>query len=359
MKGCIFVKQVSRMEINKKKTFRILQHVLFWVAYLFLSTFISGSSNETFTHKLLLTLTSIPIDILVTYFHLYFIIPRYLLTRKYRQFFILFIITFIGIVLVERANFVYFEYPLFYKDPLPASFNFWRLSSLLYIGIYAYAVVFLAASIKLLKHWTLSQQQRDELETRNREGEIALLRMQVNPHFLFNTLNNIHALININKDKASDALVMLSDIMRYMLYDTNTKKVPLENEIHYIQSFIELQKLRLINPQIIIFITEGTVDGKFIAPMILIPFVENAFKHANKQNNLHEIHIKIIANDDTLLFESSNAIAKIYTEQINKSGGIGLQNVKRRLELIYPDKHELQIKQENDIFTVQLIIKEI
>ncbi|MCK9423177.1 MAG: histidine kinase [Bacteroidales bacterium] len=359
MKASIFVEEVFCMEINKKKTFRVLQHVLFWIAFLFLSTSVSGSLNEKFSKTLLLTLTSIPTDILITYFHLYFIIPRYLLTRKFRQFFILFLITFIGVVLFERTYYVYVQYPLFYDNPLPDSFNFWRWSSLLYIGIYAYAVVFLAASIKLLKHWIQSQQQRNELEIRNKEGEIALLRMQVNPHFLFNSLNNIHSLINVNKDKASDALVMLSDIMRYMLYDTNTNRVPLENEIHYIQSFIELQKLRLFNPQIVNFITEGTIYGKFIAPMILIPFVENAFKHADKQNKFHKIQIKIIAERDALLFESSNAIAENHTGQINKSGGIGLQNVKRRLELIYPDKHELQINQKNDIFTVHLIIKEI
>jgi len=346
------------MEINKKKTFRILQHVLFWVAYLFLSSFLSGSSNEKFSKTFLLTLTSIPVDIIITYFHLYFVIPRYLLTRKFRQFFILFLITFLGVVLFERAFYVYVQYPLFYDKPLPDSFTFWRWSSLLYIGIYTYAVVFLAASIKLLKHWILSQQQRNELEIQNRESEIALLRMQVHPHFLFNTLNNIHALININKDKASDALVMLSDIMRYMLYDTDANKVPLSDEIHYVQSFIELQKLRLINPQMVDFTTKGTIEGKFIAPMILIPFVENAFKHADKQNKYHKIRLKIIAENDTLLFESSNAITEKYTKQISKSGGIGLLNVRRRLELIYPGNHELQIDQGNNIYSVHLIITE-
>jgi two-component system, LytTR family, sensor kinase len=347
------------MNINKKKLFRIIQHVLFWTAYLFLNAYANGSSKEKFSFTLLQTITSSTTEIIVAYFHLYCLVPLYLLKKRYKQFIILFLITFIIVVIYARFAFVYIQYPLFYNTPLPASFQFWNLRALAFCGIYVYSVVFFACSIKLLKHWIQSQQQRNELEIRNREGEIALLRMQVNPHFLFNTLNNIHALININKDKASDALVMLSDIMRYMLYDTNTNKVPLENEIQYIQSFIELQKLRLINPHIVEFSIEGIINGKLIAPMILIPFIENAFKHADKQNVFNKIHIKIIVNKDALLFESSNIIAEKNVNHISKSGGVGLLNVKRRLELIYPGKHELQIKQENNLFIVQLIIKDI
>ena len=347
------------MNINKKNIFRIIQHVLFWTAYLFLNAYANGSSKEKFSFTFLQTAFSSSTEIMAAYFHLYFLVPHYLLKKKYNQFIILFLITFIIVVIYARLAFVYFQYPLFYNTPLPESFKFWNIREMAFCGIYVYSVVFFACSIKLLKHWMQSQQQRSELEIRNREGEIALLRMQVNPHFLFNTLNNIHALININKDKASDALVMLSDIMRYMLYDTNTNKVPLENEIRYMESFIELQKLRLINPQIIDFTIEGSVGGKLIAPMILIPFVENAFKHADKQSSFNKIHIKIKVDKDMLLFESSNAIAGLPNNQINRSSGIGMQNVKRRLELIYPDNHELQIKQENNLYIVQLIIKEL
>lgn len=347
------------MDKDKKKFFRIIQHILFWTAYIFLNAYANGSPKEKYGFTFLLTAFSGSTEIMATYFHLYFLVPRFLLKKRYNQFIILFLITFIFVVIYARVAFVYIQYPLFYHAALPASFKFWNLRELSFCGIYIYAVIFLACSIKLLKHWMQSQQQRNELEMRNREGEIALLRMQVNPHFLFNTLNNIHALININKDKAADALVMLSDIMRYMLYDTNTNKVPLENEIQYIQSFIELQKLRLINPDIVEYSVEGSISGKLIAPMILIPFIENAFKHAEKQNKLKKIKIKININAESLLFESSNAIAENIGIRISKSGGIGLKNVKRRLELIYPDKYELQIKQENNLFIVQLILKEI
>jgi LytS/YehU family sensor histidine kinase len=219
-----------------------------------------------------------------------------------------------------------------------------------------FPIVLIASAIKILKLWIEERYKRMELEIQNQSSELALLRNQINPHFLFNTLNNIHTLITKDSNKAADALMRLSDIMRYMLYETNTELVPLENEIEYIQSYIELQKLRLANPQKVIFDARNTNSGFLIAPMLLIPFIENAFKHSEKNSNTAPISIKLESNAQIFRFELSNPIRDKQNESLDSAGGIGLKNVNRRLELIYPNRHSLNISSLNNIFNVQLTL---
>jgi two-component system, LytTR family, sensor kinase len=217
-------------------------------------------------------------------------------------------------------------------------------------------VVF-AIFIRLIIEWVWSQRQRVELEAQTRSSEIALLRSQINPHFLFNTLNNIYSLVCKKSDDAPPAVMKLSEIMRYMLYDTNTDKVPLNKEINYLKSFIELQQLRLNSKDFIQFEISGQTHDKSISPMLLIPFVENAFKHGNKNITSPGIIIKLMVKDNQVTFEVINYIKK-QTDTLDKEGGIGLSNIKRRLELLYPGKYSLNISNTNEIHSIRLIIEE-
>jgi two-component system, LytTR family, sensor kinase len=193
------------------------------------------------------------------------------------------------------------------------------------------------------------------LERQNFKSELSLLKNQLNPHFLFNTLNNIDSLINENSPNASLALNKLSEIMRYVVYDSEKELVPLQDEIDYIRNYIALQKLRMANEDIIKFSIKGDLSNKQIAPMLFIPFVENAFKHSslkNKSENIIEIKIEI--GESEFAFHCSNFIANINKD---KSSGIGLGLVKKRLDILFKEKYTLSIDNLDNKFVVNLYIK--
>jgi LytS/YehU family sensor histidine kinase len=216
----------------------------------------------------------------------------------------------------------------------------------------AYAIL-----IKFAIDWFDTQKLKAELVNQTQSSELALLRSQVNPHFLFNTLNNIYSLVCKNSPDAPEAIMKLSSIMRYMLYDANTEVVLLEKEIEYLESFIELQKLRIRYKDFVELRIEGEVGNKTIAPMLLIPFVENAFKHGSKSGTLPGIRIHLVTTPYQLLFEVTNHLKKNLLPLKDNSGGIGLQNIKRRLEILYPGRYVLETTQENDLYKVKLLIQ--
>jgi LytS/YehU family sensor histidine kinase len=159
-----------------------------------------------------------------------------------------------------------------------------------------------------------------------------------------------------NRELASDAIIKLSDIMRFMLYDTNTDEVPLDKEINYLKSYISLQQMRLKDPKFVKFDLREGCSGKMIAPMLFIPFVENAFKHGQKNVKAPGIEITLTCNSDSLNFEVVNHYDKQMEMVKDSTPGIGLANTKRRLELLYPEKHELKIDQNNGFYKSQLLI---
>ena len=202
-----------------------------------------------------------------------------------------------------------------------------------------------------------AKQLKVELISQNQASELALLRSQINPHFLFNTLNNIYSLVYQKTDSAPEAVMRLSEIMRYMLYDASVEKVLLENEINYLKSFIELQGLRLKNKEFVQFNIQGQYNGLTLSPMLLIPFVENAFKHGIKKGVNPGIIINLTVKDKRITFDVTNFCHK--SDQINKDpiGGIGLANIKRRLELLYRGRYKLDIINTEEIFQVKLELK--
>lgn len=203
--------------------------------------------------------------------------------------------------------------------------------------------------------WFRERQYRFELAREKQRSELDLLKSQINPHFLMNTLNNLYSLVYKGSDKASEAVLKLSDIMRYMLYETKNDLVPLEQEIGYLRSFIDLQMLRLSNKGVVDFNVTGATEGRQVAPMLFIPFVENAFKHGNKQHESHAIRISFNINEERIHFEITNLKLSIETDK-DRESGIGLANVKKRLLLQYPDKHQLSIEENSHTFSVNLVI---
>ena len=218
-------------------------------------------------------------------------------------------------------------------------------------------VIGLFSSFKLLWDYQKKQKQVSELEKEKVESELKFLKSQVNPHVLFNNLNNIYSYALEKSDKVPEMLLKLSEIMRYMLKDGTETMVPLKKEIKYLENFIELQKLRLEGRGDVGFSVQGDPGNYEIAPLLLVSFVENSFKHSMKTEDDIYINIVIIIKDGELTFVARNNYADLTNTELERdTGGIGLQNVKKRLQLIYEDQHSLSIKQSADEFAVLLTL---
>lgn len=289
---------------------------------------------------------------IVVFYTVYYFIPNFLrLRHKWYIFpFVILIATLLSAVRLP-IEIAYWKYII----RLPASelqFQYeWIWATLKYtliISIYAMLIRF---SID----WFDAQKYKDELIKERQASEIALLRSQINPHFLFNTLNNIYSLVYNKSDEAPEAVMKLSSIMRYMLYDANTDLVAVNKEIEYLNSFIELQQLRLTRKGFVEITVNGNQENRTIAPMLLIPFVENAFKHGEK-NHEPGIFINLDLKPDRLIFTVINFIRLNDTAPNDDTGGFGLENIRRRLGLLYPDKHELKIDQIGEKYQVELTI---
>jgi LytS/YehU family sensor histidine kinase len=240
-----------------------------------------------------------------------------------------------------------FVNPSYFATPHTVGLNFYNLTL-------AIQTSFWGALFYLGVDWYRKKEQKKELERQNLQSELKLLKNQVNPHFLFNTLNNIDRLIASNPDKASAMLVGLSGMMRYMVYDTNANISPLSQEIQQIRNYIDLQEMQYANPDLVAYSVEGNHEGIELAPMLFIPFIENAFKHCTDKMVRHAIRFSFRMEDNRIYFESVNIANPAQHIEKDSTGGIGLETVKRRLELLYPGKHQLQIDEKNDLFCVSL-----
>ncbi|HEX3024539.1 MAG TPA: sensor histidine kinase [Chitinophagaceae bacterium] len=206
-----------------------------------------------------------------------------------------------------------------------------------------------------MQEWKKIEDNKEQIEREKINTELSFLKSQINPHFFFNTLNNIYSLaITESKDTAS-AVMKLSSIMRYVLTDTQNNKVPLQSEVDFITNYIDLQLVRLTDKVKVDFLTGGVLENKQIAPLLFIPFIENAFKYGISTKDESAIEIKLVAKNEAVHFSVINTIVKS-GNIIKDTTGIGINNVKRRLELLYQHKHKLTTAENNNQFIVHLDI---
>jgi LytS/YehU family sensor histidine kinase len=228
-----------------------------------------------------------------------------------------------------------------------------RLFFPVFPALFAFAI---STAIKITNEWFKAEREKKEMENEKLHSELAFLKSQVNPHFLFNILNNICSLARKKSDNTENAIIQLSRIMRYMLYDSKDEKVSLEKEVEYLQNYIDLQRLRISDSVIINFNIEGNMDGKMVEPMLLIPFVENAFKHGVSYLDESNIDIVLKVANGNLHFRVENNRIKKNDDPVQQESGIGLKNVLRRLELLYPGKHIIKIEETIAKYIVNLEI---
>jgi two-component system, LytTR family, sensor kinase len=255
-------------------------------------------------------------------------------------------------IFLHRILIGYLIYPFVYHEIYEG--NLFSFSRLLSSIISIYSIVGIAGAIKLIRMRKRQQDREQQLIREKLESELHFLRAQVNPHFFFNTLNNIYGLARKKSDQTAESVMRLSKLMRFILYECTGNRITLEQEVKIIEDYIELEKLRYSERLEVIF--EKDIDNlnQAIAPLLLLPFVENSFKHgASETRYQSNININLKLNNHELIFSIKNNKEK---EQQTNTKGLGLQNVRRQLELVYPNNHNLTISAEEESFTVFLKI---
>jgi len=294
------------------------------------------------------------VNVAVFYINYIFLIPELIKKRKQYLWFIVCFILLIAVsvgIKVAVAKF-YPEYVLQYKAD--DKIQHIPLASYI-ISVVFIAGFFLVSSsvIKFAVDWFSNERIQRNLESEKKDMELQFLKSQLNPHFLFNSLNNIYSLAYQKSDKTADAILKLSEIMRYMIYESNDSWVSLNKEVEYVESYVELQKLRFKDGASVEISINGVIDGQQIVPLILISFVENAFKHGVANDPSDPIKINIIANQKILHFSVTN---KKNTTNKDAIGGVGLNNVERRLQLLYPERYKLNIVNTPTHYTTELML---
>jgi LytS/YehU family sensor histidine kinase len=217
-------------------------------------------------------------------------------------------------------------------------------------------LVLAGVAVKLIIDYISLQKQLAEVAREKAEAELNFLKSQINPHFLFNSLNSVYFLIDKSNTPARDALHKFSDMLRYQLYECNGEKIPIEKEVGYLKDYVDLQQLRLNDDCTVVFDCAQDVKEFFIQPLLLIPFVENSFKHLSHYNNdkLNEVQIHISRTNGTMQFSVYNTTESARSTELKKHSGIGLENVKKRLQLLYPAQHQLLVKEKEGWFGIEL-----
>lgn len=344
--------------MNKQAT-QIITHIIFCIAFLSLPVLFSPDFSSD------LSFISIPpfqrdfitytLLLIIFYFNTYYLIPNYYFKKKYLPYigFVILcylIVSFVPMLIIQDFPFQQEiaqagtestqHMPPHLKRPF-----FWRLTH----HFYQFLMVFIfSLLIEINSRWKTTEKEK-------LNAELSYLKAQINPHFLFNTLNSIYALSIEKSDYTSTAVVKLSNMMRYVIYDSRSNYVSIEKELNYISDYIELQKIRLGNTVSLSYQLIGEIPKKNIAPLILIAFVENAFKYGVNAEENSVIDISIEMSEEELIFKIKNN--KVSTKKIKASeSGVGIENTKNRLQLLYPQKHMLFIKNEEKEFSIYLTL---
>lgn len=334
---------------------RVLSHFIFWISYVILFSLLFGSTYEGYQRGLIEVINTLPVEILATYLTLYVIIPKLLDKKQYLAFGLVFAVSGIAFGYMARGLLHLWYVPKYFPNYDYEAYPLYNIGKAAKNMVNLYSVVFAAAAIKLLKRNYQNEKIAEQLQKEKLDSELNFLKSQIHPHFLFNTLNNLYALTLQNSPKSSEVVLKLSNLLDYMLYDCNADQVLISKEIKQIENYISLERLRYDQGLEISFTASGDLAGKSIPPLLILPFVENTFKHGITRN-IDEtfISIDLSLKNNLLNLRVENGKSK---EESPVERGFGLKNVKRRLELLYGNRAKLQIFDEADTFMIVLKIK--
>lgn len=348
-------------KVSSSGVLRIILHFVFWLTVGYFYYFIFIWNSEFPKVSLIFTIGLLPVAIIETYLFNYLLIPKYLSNRKYGKFFFFslftalastwlsFLIVFYALIRILKTE-ASFEPAVLHPELQVISLNF---------------IVFFAIAVKQVKRVFYMQQEKNVLEKAQlttqlklKEAELKLLKAQVHPHFLFNTLNNLYGLTLEKSNDAPKLVLQLSEILDYILYRCDAPKVLLSEDLNNLKNYIEIEKIRY-SDKLELKTEIPEVDQTFkIAPLILLPYVENAFKHGVSHfPGVAFVHLNISIVANHLIFQIENSRNQLLARNEKKSSGIGMINVQRRLDLLYPGKYILDVKELEETFSVTLNLK--
>ncbi len=339
---------------NTSSSIPRIYHIYFWIVYFALNVLKWGSYYDDYWYSIKSNLIEFPLHIILVYVNIYFLIPKFILAKKYRSYIVLLLCAF-GFLYIARVstNQLFDVEDVYSVDR--AIMQAYSLNHILTHVLGELYVLAFATSIKLTIDWISEKKRVEQLIKLQLETELNYLKTQIQPHFFFNTLNNLYALTLEKSNVAPSVVLKLSDIMQYVLYDVQESEIRLYDEISYIQNYIDLERLRFgerihSNTDI-----KGSIDDVKVHPLLFLPFIENCFKHGAKENE--QVHVNISfenLNNRTLCFKVENNFSTLV--KVNKRPGIGIQNVKRRLELLFKRNFELKTTINEHTYSVQLKI---
>ncbi|WP_396227582.1 sensor histidine kinase [Flavobacterium sp.] len=332
---------------------KIQNHFWFWSVYFSLNFLRWGAYFNDYGYSFKSNIIEFALHIPLVYFNLFVLVPRYVLTSKYYKYTFALILSLIVVYLLKTGM----TYYIISENIWPEAnreYKPFEINHIVAVCIGELYVLAMASSIYLTLTWLKERDRNRALRENQFKTKLKYLKNQIQPHFFFNTLNNLYALSLESSDKVPDVIIKLSKLMEYVLYDVEgTKFVPLIKEIDYIQNYIEIEKLRFVNVEVTINIGSNVDEAK-VPPLLLISLLENAFKHGGYNNNRLKIKINCKIIDDFLHFEIINNF--VLSQSFKNHKGIGLTNTKKRLKLIFKNKYSLEHQVKFDFYIIRLQI---
>lgn len=324
-------------------------HVLFWGSLFAVLTLLDPSENIGYV--LIKEFINVAFFAVIAYVNLWYLFPNYL--KKNDLLFHIVYLAIAALILTPIKTLVFYIASSNYAD---AKAYFLHNQPRIFLSTFFVGIASTIYSV--MNDWLTSQREKKDLQAQTLQSELKFLKSQINPHFLFNTLNSLYALTLKKSELAPEIVLKLSEMMRYMLYECNVPMVPLSKEVNYLKNYLELEKLRQGKRMKIDLQINGEINDQRIAPLLFIPFIENCFKHGiNNQISEGFVNIKLdIEMDELNIYIENSKATTLPSATGKKSGGIGLVNVRRRLNLLYPNKHKINISQDPNTYRVHLYV---
>ncbi len=335
---------------------RWIWHLLFWMVFITFFSIVYGSFNEEYALQFEIQLTDAIVQVPAVYLTLYWLMPRFLYKEQYGKFFVYLVLLILVFSTLAWFDSLYIQKSLFWPDEV-WDVKMLEIGKILKYTTKVYPVVVLAVVIKWFKYGYVQQKNTNLLAEEKLQAELNFLKAQVHPHFLFNTLNNLYALTLKQSKDAPEMVLKLSELLNYMLYECNAERVDLQKEVKLVKDYIDLERIRYGDRLNVSFDVKGESSGSKIAPLIILPFVENAFKHGVSdvlEDSWVSIDLELKATGITLKVENSKSNLEESEDRFEYKEGIGLTNVKRRLELLYPSQYEFEIHESETSYLVVL-----
>ena len=344
-----------------KRNYWWLRHLMFWIIYFIVFSLWFGFDINNYQTAIETTIVFTPATFIYIYGVINWLVPKYLIKGKYLNFCLLFSAWMMVGLIMNYLTRYYILLPLRGVQP---NYSFDLSNSNTYREVFAFGsfvvmntVAMFGGFIKFFKYWYIAQQQKQQAQNEKLKAELELLKAQLHPHFLFNTLNNLYSLVYEKSDKAPNMLIRLSGLLSYVLYECKANEVLLSKEISIIKDYVSLEKERYGERLDVSFNFSGDIEDKMISPMLFQPFIENAFKHGTAEllgKVWMSIDLSVKANQ--LYFKIINSCDN-NAATILEEHGVGIENVKKRLALLYPNKFELQNGIEDDVYIVSLALE--